>query len=665
MKKLILLILLLCPVIIRASEWHGWEKNSSLPTSEVYALAFDADGRMLIGTGEGLFAIREGNAVYNIPLCTVNSRQPTVNRIEIENNCIFIRTLDGSYMLEGDSARFFDSHQSREYVNKNVPASLQNVMVKDMAVLPHGWKAYATNSDGVFLYRRSTGCLTNMRSSLADVLSLPSNHISSVAYDNRSGRLFAAVYHSGIYYTKPQLNAVETMRTGIEENISSFAIDGRGRLWTAYDGAGISIGGDTLLTTLPSMTITNLLPLPDGDVLAASYGGGVFRIDSLLRTTSIQALDATSNAARSRGLGIDSLGNLWVASFSEGVICYDTSLVSARTFDSSNSALKTNYITDLCVSPRGDTVFVASHYGVYAFDVQSYGSAELPTPFFGDGHIVVDQLAFSTDGTLYFATPDGIADRYGRNIALDGMHLKALKSSPDNTLWCSSDLAVYHVDIRCTPPKVDIFDSFDGMRFCKYALCHTDDGTVLAGAFGAVAVIGSDSDTVHKVTEIPASKFLMWTLCIVLGLILVGVLVLLLRHHRSPVKADDENSREQERTYQPDAVAGDEKIEEEDSEADRLWIASVDDIIDANIANAEFSVEDLGRLAGMSRSNLYKHVKAITGLSPLEYLRDRRVKKGRQLLAQATGKHVKPTLAEIAYQVGMSPRQFSKYIKQE
>ena len=157
----------------------------------------------------------------------------------------------------------------------------------------------------------------------------------------------------------------------------------------------------------------------------------------------------------------------------------------------------------------------------------------------------------------------------------------------------------------------------------------------------------------------------MWTLCIVLGLILVGVLVLLLRHHRSPVKADDENSREQERTYQPDAVAGDEKIEEEDSEADRLWIASVDDIIDANIANAEFSVEDLGRLAGMSRSNLYKRVKAITGLSPLEYLRDRRVKKGRQLLAQATGKHVKPTLAEIAYQVGMSPRQFSKYIKQE
>lgn len=664
MKKLILLILLLCPVIIQASEWHGWEENSSLPTSEVYALAFDADGRMLIGTEEGLFAIRKGNTVYNIPLCTVNSRQPTVNRIEIENNCIFIRTLDGSYVLEGDSARFFDSHQSREYVNKNVPASLQNVMVKDMAVLPHGWKAYATNSDGVFLYRRSTGCLTNMRSSLADVLSLPSNHISSVAYDNRSGRLFAAVYHSGIYYTEPQLNAVETMRTGIEENISSFAIDGRGRLWTAYDGAGICIGGDTMLIALPSLTITNLLPLPDGDVLAASYGGGVFRIDSLLRATSIPALDATSNAARSRGLGIDSLGHIWVSSFSEGVMCYDTSSVSARTFDSSNSALKTNYITDLCVSPRGDTVYVASHYGVYAFDVQSYGSVELPTPFFEDGRIVVDQLVFSTDGKLYFATPDGVTDRYGRNIALDGTHLKALKSSPDNTLWCSSDSAVYHVDIRCTPPKVDKFDSFDGMRFCKYALCHTDDGTVLAGAFGAVAVIGSDSDAVHKVQGTSVSRFLIWTLYIFLGLILICGLYLLRRYKRYG-RTDGEIHAVHAFSDQPEVVVCDETAPENNSEADCIWIASIDNIIDANIANAEFSVEDLGRLAGMSRSNLYKRVKAITGLSPLEYLRDRRVKKGRQLLAQATGKHVKPTLAEIAYQVGMSPRQFSKYIKQE
>lgn len=101
-----------------------------------------------------------------------------------------------------------------------------------------------------------------------------------------------------------------------------------------------------------------------------------------------------------------------------------------------------------------------------------------------------------------------------------------------------------------------------------------------------------------------------------------------------------------------------------ETDADRSWLQSIDSIIDANMSDADFSIEDLGRQAGMSRSNLYKRIKAITGLSPLEYLRDRRVAKGRELLAQATGKHIKPTLSEIAYQVGMSPRQFSKYLRQ-
>lgn len=318
----------------------------------------------------------------------------------------------------------------------------------------------------------------------------------------------------------------------------------------------------------------------------------------------------------------------------------------------------------MCVSPRGDTVFVASHYGVYAFDILSFGSVELPTPFFGDGRIVVDQLAFSADGTLYFATPTGITDRYGRNIALEGTHLKALKNSPDGSLWCSSDSAVYRVDTRYRPSKVDVFDGFEGMRFCKYALCHTDDGTVLAGAFGAVAVIGSDSDAVHKVPGTSVSRFLIWTLYIFIGLILICGLYVLIRHKRY-YRTDGEIHAVHAFSNQPEDVICDETAPEDNSEADCIWIGSIDNIIDANIANAEFSVEDLGRLAGMSRSNLYKRIKAITGLSPLEYLRDRRVKRGRQLLAQATGKHVKPTLAEIAYQVGMSPRQFSKYIRQK
>ena len=83
-------------------------------------------------------------------------------------------------------------------------------------------------------------------------------------------------------------------------------------------------------------------------------------------------------------------------------------------------------------------------------------------------------------------------------------------------------------------------------------------------------------------------------------------------------------------------------------------------IVEQNIDNSEFSVEELSALVGMSRSNLYKKLMSITGKSPLEFMRIIRLKKGMQLLQQR-----QYTISEIAYRVGLSPKQFSKYFRDE
>lgn len=694
MKRFVFLIVLcVASLICRASDWHVWEGNASLPKTDVYALSFDADGRLLIGTEQGLYAADGKGKIIGIPLTDGATRQPTVNRIWIRDGHIYIGTLTGTYMLEGNSATLCDTIMTRDYIRSDLPASLQDKIVKDAAALGHGWKAYATNSDGIYLYRRSTGSVINMRRKLEDPASIPGNHVSSVAYDHGNGRLYASIYHSGIYFTEPDLSAIEIVRTGIEENISSFAIDGKGRLWTAYDGAGIAVGKDTVLTDLPSRTVTNLLPMPDGNVLAASYGGGVFMVDTLLRVIPLTGLGAGSSSSRSRGMAVDAFGKLWVATFSDGVVRHDLKAGTSDKFNISNSALKTDYITDLCTSPRGDSIFVATHYGVFAFEARSGLSSEIKTPFAGDDRIAVDQLAFDGKGDLYFATAHGLADRLGRCVALEGMPLIALKGAKDGTLWCSSDSAVYHVDVSCNPYRVETFRDLDGLRFCKYALYDTGDGTVLAGAFGAMAVISSDftgNITENADKGNSSSEWPVYVIGIIIVMLAAALLLFTLsRRTRKKVRigslvadqvsgSDKESTAESEAGSETDVDTPARHSNETDvhignatdshngneTDADRSWLQSIDSIIDANISDADFSIEDLGRHAGMSRSNLYKRIKAITGLSPLEYLRDRRVARGRELLAQATGKHVRPTLSEIAYQVGMSPRQFSKYLRQ-
>jgi AraC-like DNA-binding protein len=83
--------------------------------------------------------------------------------------------------------------------------------------------------------------------------------------------------------------------------------------------------------------------------------------------------------------------------------------------------------------------------------------------------------------------------------------------------------------------------------------------------------------------------------------------------------------------------------------------------VEKNMANADFSVEELSRELGMSRVHLYKKLLALTGKSPIEFIRTLRLKRATQLLEES-----QLTVAEIAYEVGFNnPKYFTKYFKTE
>ena len=71
---------------------------------------------------------------------------------------------------------------------------------------------------------------------------------------------------------------------------------------------------------------------------------------------------------------------------------------------------------------------------------------------------------------------------------------------------------------------------------------------------------------------------------------------------------------------------------------------------------ARFEMDDLAHLVGMSSSSFYKHFKAVTSTTPLQYQKDLRLTEGRRLLL--SGAH---TVATAAFEVGYeSPSQFSR-----
>ena len=90
---------------------------------------------------------------------------------------------------------------------------------------------------------------------------------------------------------------------------------------------------------------------------------------------------------------------------------------------------------------------------------------------------------------------------------------------------------------------------------------------------------------------------------------------------------------------------------------DQIWLANVNDIIDANLENPNFQLIDITNKLEISRAKLYRKVTKLTGHSPAEYIRKKRLTKALEILEIGVYPTVKETSAAVGFR---SPEYFSK-----
>ena len=92
-----------------------------------------------------------------------------------------------------------------------------------------------------------------------------------------------------------------------------------------------------------------------------------------------------------------------------------------------------------------------------------------------------------------------------------------------------------------------------------------------------------------------------------------------------------------------------------------LFLSRFREAVEARLEDSDLSVDDLAADMNLSRVQLYRKVKAVTGASPVELLRTARLHRAYQLLL-TTDKSV----SEVAYTVGFTaPSYFTKCFKEE
>jgi AraC-like DNA-binding protein len=92
---------------------------------------------------------------------------------------------------------------------------------------------------------------------------------------------------------------------------------------------------------------------------------------------------------------------------------------------------------------------------------------------------------------------------------------------------------------------------------------------------------------------------------------------------------------------------------------DNQFLKLVEQILEKHLTDPEFNVDEFAQMAFTGRTLFFKKIKYLTGYSPNEFIRFRRMKKAAELL-----KTYKYNVSEVSYMVGINdPFYFSKCFK--
>lgn len=103
------------------------------------------------------------------------------------------------------------------------------------------------------------------------------------------------------------------------------------------------------------------------------------------------------------------------------------------------------------------------------------------------------------------------------------------------------------------------------------------------------------------------------------------------------------------------------QVEKKLSRIDEEFMRRVIAVIEKHLSKEDFSTEEFGEELGMSRMQVHRKLKALTGKSAIQYIKTFKLDKARRMIQEKSG-----NISEIAYSLGFgSPAYFTKCFKEE
>ena len=214
---------------------------------------------------------------------------------------------------------------------------------------------------------------------------------------------------------------------------------------------------------------------------------------------------------------------------------------------------------------------------------------------------------------------------------------------------------------------VDILDGkpYEKETHLMAALVTRDNARVLSMQTEEMMRQAEKLDLLHQkasdyLHQLDTQRTITILACVLVGLLLLTILFFY-RYHVSQVTLRHERVVNNLWNLKPEDIPEDTPETKPEAAEEPLFITRFKGVVEKHLGESDLSIEDLAADMNLSRVQLYRKVKSLTGSTPVELVRTARLNRAYQLLI-ATDKSV----SEVAYEVGFTaPSYFTKCFKEE
>lgn len=672
--------------------------SGELPHNLVRDIAEDSNGRIWIGTEEGIAVIEHGRKTEFIK--SMGSRHASLNDNAVYSlycdsfGNMWVGTFFGGVNISGARKPLFESfldspsgYSSESKVVSSIVKYGDNLLV-------------GTENDGLFEISPDGEILDHINSGSRG---LSGNNIHTICEDSR-GNLWVGTYFSGLFCKPGRSNSFRNYSISspspsaiTSNNIYKVYEDSRSNLWVGTQYGGLyryDYARDRLEKMaggLPAyLFIWDILEGRDGSIWLASYGDGVWKLDA---KNGYEAAKIASEANTSICLAELSDGRILVGTEKEGLVVIDPLMETSHSISRHNGDFKDNTVYAIACDYDGD-VWLSTNSGLYISDesLESFSQYTM-----GDG-LPENRFNYNAkavfDGSLYFGTvngvvvvsPDSMENQNGAGtVRFDALYINNVRQIPGGKLLPKRiqdlDRIVLGPDQTMFAIGFSDYDYSDEIHDFKYRLKGVSVQWNNIGKARRIdfAGLGPGRYTLEVARNVPGMEPKVdasiqikirphwWQSKIALAFILLIVLAVVMYIIWSRSESTRLSHEMEMRNLQreKESEINDLKyglfvdLPHMLSEEDNQLVKRLSSYIFENISSPGLDVDSLCEYMGMSKSTLYRKLKSSTGLSANEFILRLRVKNAAKLLADTQ----KP-VSEIAYEVGFTdPYYFSRAFK--